>query len=489
MSTLDPQNTGEVVRRGARASLGSQLLVQMGSAGATVILARILTPHEFGIVALAQSIIGVVSLVGLTGITAAIVTSKGDVSAKASTYFWMAVLVSAVAGALLWFAAPTLVRSLGQTDVTPYVRVLLLSPVASLLTLVPLALLQRHLRFGRMNLVVVLGAAVYFAVEIALALAGFGAWAVVVGQVAGGVVSLVVAFVAARWLPLARPRVAEVRQDVNLLGNLSLSTILGYVWKNSDYWVVSATMGAGSLGLYYVAYVLPTIIRLRISGIFRQVMLPVLASTDGAEAQRATWAKAARQAFVLGIPVFCGLIAVSSDTLRTFFGHQWVGAARAMQLVTIAAFTDLLVQSVSTLAIAQQRYIGRATVLLGIRAALTAVAAFVGGLTFGTISAVAAGVLLASLATLIVQEFYLSRQLGIGLRVLGWDLARYAAAAAIMVIGVLLVQGLMGPRDPWLALGVGVVAGVLIFVPIARLLAGQLLLDFCRHAVRLVRGG
>ena len=487
MSAPATGDVGRVARRGARSSLATQLVVQLGSALATVLLARILSPADFGLVALVQSIVGVMSLVGLAGVTASIVTAKGDVATKAATYFWLAAVVGVVGGGLLVLLAPIIVAGLGQADATAHARVLALSPVLSLMTLVPLALMQRRLAFGRMNAVTVAGALVYFVIEVALALRGWGAWAVIWGQVAGSLVSLVVALVGAKWLPTARPRASEIRADVNILANQSASTILAYVWKNSDYWAVSTTLGPGPLGLYYVAYVLPNMVRLRITGVFRQVMMPVLAGMESGQ-QAPAWGKAVRHALALGVPIFFGMAAVADPTMRVFFGDRWASAVPAMQLVALAACTDLLVQSVSTLAIAQARYLGRATLLLGLRAVGTGTAAVVGATVWGSITAVAAGVLIAALLSLLVQEFLVSRPLGIGFRVLGADTVRYFVAAILMMVAVLAVVSGTAQLHAVAQLAISVFAGAVIFAGLARWLAAGMFVEVLQQLGKAVRG-
>ena len=144
-------NVGRSTRRGVRSSLIAQMTTQLGSVVATVILARLLDPASFGILALAQSLLGAAALVSLTGVSAALITRKGDVLSAASTYFWLALIVGVMVVGFFALLAGPLTARLGQPAAAPYVTVLSVSFALEMLALVPNAILQRRFRFGWLN--------------------------------------------------------------------------------------------------------------------------------------------------------------------------------------------------------------------------------------------------------------------------------------------------------------------------------------------------
>lgn len=469
---------GNVARQGARSSLVSQTLVQVGSAVATVVLARLLTQTDFGIIAAAQSVIGIANLLGLGGITAALVTRGADVQNRASSYFWAALLAGCLASAAIILLAYPIANALGVEQTAIFIQFMSLTIPLSFVTLVPQALLQRELEFIKSNRAFAIGAVTYFVMEVSLALMGLGAWAVVLGQILGAAVTLCLAIFYARFKPKYMLDWGHLRVDANILGNMSLSSALGYVGKNVDYWVVSRTMGASALGTYYISYVLPSIVRLRFSQIFRQVMLPILAGLDS-DQQAAAWREAARRTLVLVLPALSLLAAVSDPLIATLFGRHWGNAVLPMQLITAASMMDLVFAAVATLALVRgPKYVTRSTVLVAVRACLMVLLCSISVFVWKDIAAVAAAAFLAAVLTLALQEIVLSRPLGVGTLALGRGVLRLTVVCiASSLITIFFLQMSLRALPSGAQLFIAGVTTMAIIVGLGMI--------FCRSEVRL----
>lgn len=484
----DGRSLASAARAGARSSVLTQVAVQMASALATVILARLLLPADFGTVALAQSLMGAATLISLGGITAALITTAGDVGAKSATYFWLALGAGLVLAGTISALAPMLSALLGQGTAAPYVMLLTLTLPLSLCTLTPQALLQRRLQFSRANAVTGIGALAYFVVEIVLAILGWGAWAVIVGQVTGSLVSLITAMVLARWLPLHLPAFRHVREDFGLLANMGLGSFLTYLAKNADYWVVSRSMGAAALGVYYIAYVLPSIVRLRLSAVFRQVMLPIMSRITEPEEQQRAWGRSLGLVLSLSFPVLFGIAAVSEPLVRVFFGEQWRAAAVPMQIVTVASVSDIVFNAVATLAIARKQHVFRTNCLVALRAILIAVGAVAGATLWG-LPGVAGALLVASLVSLVVQEVWISRPLGVGVGVLGLAPLKALLLALVMAaVVVVTLTAMLSNLHPVVQLLVAVALGVVVYTGLSWIIAKRELTDTLDQLGKLIRG-
>lgn len=484
-----PRPLGKAVRGGLRLSLISQTVTQLGSIVATVILARVLTPGEFGLVAITQSVLGVTALVSLAGINAALVTRRDGVDRAASTFFLLAAALAVVSiGGAVLLATP-LTAALGQREAGPYLATLSASFAADLLALVPLGLLQRYMRFGWLNGAQAAGAGVYFTGEIALALLGNGAWSVILAQVAGSVVTLVLAMVGARWVPRHRPDLGAVRGDIRLTAGLGFAQLLSYLQKNVDYWSVSRALGSSVLGVYYIAYVVPNILRLRVSTAMRQVLLPAFASAPDRTSAAALWRQSLPLVFGVGVPALVGLAAVAPEVVAVFFGRRWGGAAAPLRVLTIATTLDLVMTSVAALATAQ-RLVRPYVLVLAVRAVATAVLSVAAVAVFGNATAVAWAVSVAAVIAFALQEVILSPPLQVPIASVWRPVAGYLALSALMGAAVLVTGRLLTEvgAQPWLTLLVAVLLGAGLYIGVGVRWAPSLLHPVVTEVRRVVLG-
>ncbi|CCG01328.1 oligosaccharide flippase family protein [Blastococcus saxobsidens] len=442
-----PTTTGQVARRGARTTLVAHTIVQLGSLAATVILARLLTTGEFGIVALAQSLLGLLSLLSLSGINAAIVTRTDGLRTAASSYFWLCAGTGVAAVLVMTLAARPLASLLGQPDAGPYLAVLSFSFLFGLMQLVPQALLQRSRKFTRMNAALLAGSLTYLVLEVVLAFAGLGAWAVIIGNVCGAAAGFAVSITAARWLPDTRISMGLIRRDLSFTSGLTLGMAFSYVQKNADYWLVSAGIGGPALGVYYVAYVLPNIIRLRITDVVRQVMLPTYMRAGDLRSTAQLWHKTLPVLLGLGMPVFVGISLCAEPLILLFFGASWSGAVDPLRILALGALIDLYTTSVNIVSVAQ-RSVRRHVLVLGFRAGATVVGATIAVAVWGDIVAVAGAVVTASLTTVCLQEILVSRHLLLGWRLVARPVATYIGLSVLMSAAVITCDVLLPSSTP-----------------------------------------
>ncbi len=294
--------------------------------------------------------------------------------------------------------------------------------------------------------------------------------------------------VGARWRPGLRFSLSLLRADFAVTGGLGLGQVFSYIQKNADYWAVSRVLGGPSLGVYYVAYVLPNIVRLRLSAALRQVMLPAYATSKSVGETAAMWKRTFPGLAGLGVPVLVGIAVVAEPLVELFFGGQWSGSVAPMRILTIATVIDLLMTAVGTVAIVHHRMRGYVAVW-AIRAASTLVLAFVAARIWESTTAVAWAVSLSAFITLVAQELLVSRPLGIGLRSVGRQLAAYLGLSAVMACAVVGVASAL-PADtiPLVSLVVLVMVGAATYVGLGWLVARPLIRPVLADAIAVARG-
>jgi O-antigen/teichoic acid export membrane protein len=337
---------------------------QLASVLSTIVLVRLLAPSEFGIVVAANVVIAMVGLFTYLGIRLAVVRIPDLDDRTLWTLFWLSTALGVLTSAACVAGAGALADLMGVPESAPVLRVLGALIIVQTLSGVPRALLQRQMRFKAVYGVELVAAVGQAATAIVAALAGAGAWSLVLGYITHAVVLLVGYWGLVRRVPqLVFDRV-RAREQVRFGAGMWTTTALGYVVRNADFWAVSRGLGTATLGVYYVAYVLPNVLRQRLTWVTSEVMLPSFATMQDDQARlRAVYQRSLRLHAAVGLPSMAGLAATSPLVVDLFFGDRWHDAAAPMSLVCLAAGVEFLTQPATNLLVA----LGRTGSLVGIQ--------------------------------------------------------------------------------------------------------------------------
>jgi O-antigen/teichoic acid export membrane protein len=456
-------------RVGARAGLVSGVLVQALSVLASVVLARLLDPAAFGVVALANLVLSFVGIFTAFGIGFRLIRARELDRSDVSTYYWGSILLGLAVTVIVIVIAPLLAVALGQPAAQPYIQVLALSFLIRSVSGVPRAVLQRQMRHSVVYLTDLASMVVYVTVQIALAAAGLGAWAVILGQIAQALAVSVALVAMARFVPSrtfrARWFLAELGRSLHVLS----FTILTFVAGNLDYAFVSRRLGAAALGIYYIAFVVPVLLRQRVTWVASDVLVPLFSRLrDGPEVVRA-FTRYQQLSIAVGAPAMLGLAAVAEPLILTAFGAQWRDAIDPMRWIALAAFVDFAGAAVSPLYLAfhKERWLTyAATVRVSVLTAGLVLVAW----TDAGLPAVAAAVFVASLASQTLSLLLVHRIFDKSLPVrAGLRLCSAAVVMAVLVYAFVTRVELSPP----VSLAIGVLGGGALFAALSQVMARQ----------------
>ena len=312
---------------------------------ATVVLARLLGPAEFGLVSLALVFVGFVEVMADFGVGQALIYRR-DSRRAADAAFACTVVSGLLLAAGTALAAPYLAQALGDPDVTVFLRVLALSFVLGSFGMVPDVLLRRDLLFKRRLVVQLSASATRGIVSVVLALAGAGAWSLVWGQLAAVTVASVVAWAVVRYRPDLRwwrLRWGDVRPLLVFGAPTAANGLLSTVILNVDYIIVSRVLGATALGYYLLAFRLPEMVIVSVFQVLSQVAFPVFsrARTEPGRLRRG-YLRMLRLQTTYGVVVGCVLAAVAPYLVPLLFGPGWSPTVFPLQVLAVyAAFRSL----------------------------------------------------------------------------------------------------------------------------------------------------
>lgn len=313
---------------------GGKTLIQVAS---TVVLARLLSPADFGLVAMVTAIVGVADLVRDFGLTGAIIQAK-----KLSERMWMSVMWLSVAlgiGLMALIAASAPLIAWIYDEERLVVLTLAIAPILLIngLAMPMQARVQRDLRFGTLASIDVVSMLCGVAVGIGTAFIGWGVWSLVAMNAAAQLYRLVALWVASRPR-FGRPHIAkEVLPLVTTGGSIFGVQLLNYAAKNADNVIIGAQLGPATLGQYSRAYALYLLPMQQLNGTLGRVALPVLSKLqDDGERYRRYISGALMVIGYLTIPVYAVAAAVSAPLIAILLGPGWEQAATLFSLLAIA---------------------------------------------------------------------------------------------------------------------------------------------------------
>jgi PST family polysaccharide transporter len=312
---------------------GRQLL----SMAATMILARLLSVTDYGIVGMVLTLTAFFQVFSDIGLNWAIVQQKNLSRAQVDNLFW----INAGAGALLWLlcaaAGPFMNRFYGRGELAGIAIVLGSGFLIGSLTVQPTALLRRRMQLKANSLIELLAAAVGACLGVGSALAGFGYWALVVNSLASQVTLVLALFAYTGYWPGPPRRHQGTRQMLVFGGYLAAYGLVNYFARNLDNVLVGRVWGAEQLAYYTRAYFLMSLPAYLAAGSLMAVMVPAMSAvSEDRVSMAAGYRKVVAAIGVITFPLVIGLAVTAPEAIRLVYGAKWAPVAPLLVWLSIA---------------------------------------------------------------------------------------------------------------------------------------------------------
>lgn len=372
------------VTSGIKWSTVSQISRQGTQLITTIILARLLSPSDFGLVGMAMVVIGFIGIFKDLGTSAAIIQRKELSEELLSSIFWVNVGFGTLAMIILFFGAPLGGLFYHESRVVDILRVLALTFFISGLSILQQALLERSLSFNKLAKVEISAVVCGAIVGIGLALRGFGVWSLVFQSLTTVIITTVLLWLVSSWQPKWIFHWNEIKSVSSYSLNLTGFSIFNYFARNADYLLIGRYLGAQDLGYYTLAYRILLFPLQNISSVIGRVMFPVYSSIQDNNHRFANaYLKVAKNIALITFPMMLGILALASPFVLTIFGVKW---QPVILLILILAPVGLS-QSIGTTVGAIYTAKGRTDWMFrwGIGSGLFVIIAFTIGLHWGII--------------------------------------------------------------------------------------------------------
>lgn len=449
----------------------------------TIILARLLVPADFGLVAMAAVVLGFIELFKDLGTAAAVIQRKDITQALLASIFWLNAIFGLAAAIVLYLLAPALGVFYREPQVVPIMQVLSLSFLLSGLSTLQQALLERDLEFEKLARMEIGTALCAGLVGVTAAFYGHGVWSLVYQMLAGNLLATLLLWSASRWRPSWQFDWPEIRSVMNFSLNLTGFSIFNYFARNADKFLIGRFLGPQDLGYYDLAYRLMLYPLQGISVVISRVMFPLYSRMqEDADQFRWTYLKVASAIALISFPLMLGLTALAEPFVLALFGPAWTPVIPLLMILAPIGALQSIGTTVGTIYEAK----GRTDWLLwwGIGAGSLIMLSFVIGLPWGILGVTVSYALMYLLIA--YPSFAIPfRLIGLKVRDLGAVLWRPAVCSLVMY-AVVAGATLLFPVDQpeWVTLAVLVPLGVAVYFACSWAINRALLVE----VVSIVRG-
>jgi len=447
----------------------SQLGRQLLQLAALAVLARFVSPSDFGLLGMAAVFVGFVAIFKDLGTAAAVVQRKEVSRRFLSTVFWTNVGLGFLAMLALLLSAPLIADLYHQPRVTAVLRALSAGFLISALGALQQSLMERHLRMRRLALLEVTSVAVGSSAAVIAAVQGWGVWSLVVMSLVTSACNTLLLWVAADWLPGWEFSAAELKTTIRFSLSLTGFNVANYGVRNADNLLVGRYLGTQALGYYSLAYRILLFPLDSISSVVSRVAFPVYSRIqDDLERFRRGYLLSARSIALVTFPLMLGLVALREPFVLAVFGEQW---RPMIPLLAILAPVGMI-QSVTTTVGSIYMATGRTDWQLGwgLFSGCVVIAGFIVGLRWG-VYGVAGAYAIVSVALLYPCFAIPFRLIHLRLRALVVALWTITLASCAMCLGLIGAESILpGGMRPWAVLTVLIPLGAALYAGVLRII-------------------
>ncbi|MCC6916354.1 lipopolysaccharide biosynthesis protein [Nitrosomonas sp.] len=326
----------EQVLTGLKWTAGGKLGAQIITWAITLIVMRLLTPDDYGLLAMATVFIAFMLMLSEAGLGPALI-QKQDLD-EASLRSVFAIVIIANIGLLLLFnlLAPTIADFFNEDRLIPILRVLSLQFLLKIFDTLPGVQLYRQLRFRSLSLINFSTTIAGSVLTLLMAFAQFGVWALILGNLFSATLNVIAINIAAPVHLAPRFSLTGMRHLLSFGRNVTLSRILWFFFTQADTTIIGKLLGKETLGFYSISMQLASLPVQKISSIINQVAFPVFSRIQDDPGQfRNFILKAARILALVTFPVLWGISSIASEMVPLLLGEKWSSAILPLQLLAL----------------------------------------------------------------------------------------------------------------------------------------------------------
>ena len=415
-------------------TVGSQFII-------TVILARLLSPSDFGLLGMITVFTGFATIFNDMGISGALIQKQDTDEKHLSSAFWLNIIIGVILTLLMMAASPLIARFYDVPQLEPLIIGMSLNYFIASFTIVQQAILTKDMDFKRLaarDIVAVIAGGL---VGITLAYRGFGVWSLVYQSITFTLMNVILLWTVSPWRPKFIFSKEAILDIFKFSANLTGFSIVNFFGRNVDYLLIGKFLGAEALGFYTLAYKLMMVPLQNISWVISRVMFPAYSKIQNNLIKLGdTYLKTVKAVSLVTFPMMFILFVVAPEFVVFIFGPQWEPTVIIIRVLCICG----AMQSIGVLSstIYQSLNETRTQFRLQLAATLIVTVAVIAGLNFG-IKGVALFYTLQYLIWFNINYFVVLKLLNLKLRNLYANLKTAFTINAILILILFLIKSLL----------------------------------------------
>lgn len=316
--------------------------VRLGTQGANfgirivslMVLARLLTPKDFGLVGMVTAFTGVLTLFRDFGLSSAAIQSETVTEEQLSTLFWINLLVGVILAALGLALAPLIVEFYHEQRLLGITSALAMGFLFNAAGVQHSALLQREMRFTALSVINTVALVVGTAAAIAGARAGYGYWALVVMTLTAPLIGTIGFWLATGWIPGRPRRRVGIRSMVHFGGTVTLNGLIAYIASNFEKILLGRFWGVDALGFYGRSYQLINIPTDNLNQAAGEVAFSALSRIQNDPPRLKNYfLKGYSLILALTLPITIACALFANDITLVLLGPKWMASAPILRLL------------------------------------------------------------------------------------------------------------------------------------------------------------
>ena len=301
-----------------------------------LVLARLLTPEEYGLIGIILIFVAVFNSIIDSGFSSALIRKKDVKEEDYNTVFITNMCVSLVLFLVMFLSAPSIAHFFSQPQLVPLTKVMSSVLIINAFALIQRTILVKNVDFKTQTKVSVIASLVSCTVGVGMALAGLGVWSLVGQQLSRQFLNSALLWVWAKWYPRIQFSFASFKELFGFGWKMLVSGLIDTVWKEIYQIVIGKCYSTQTLGQYTRAHQFGSIFSSNLTNIVQRVSYPVLSKLqDDKERLKAGYQKVIKVTMLVTFCCMLGLAAIAKPMIITLIGNRWLPAVPFLQVICL----------------------------------------------------------------------------------------------------------------------------------------------------------